>query len=82
LAHIEFRFFLKYMETVMKAIKLLCLLSVAVFPLAPASVEMSSPAEFAPTTEVNMCGRCGDGQCVKSCGETATSCPADCGVSY
>jgi hypothetical protein len=25
------------------------------------------------------CGRCGDGQCVKSCGETATSCPADCG---
>ncbi|HEX8852332.1 MAG TPA: hypothetical protein VF754_02535 [Pyrinomonadaceae bacterium] len=26
------------------------------------------------------CGRCGDGQCVKSCGETATSCPRDCGV--
>jgi hypothetical protein len=26
------------------------------------------------------CGRCGDGQCVRQCGETATSCPADCGV--
>jgi hypothetical protein len=26
------------------------------------------------------CGRCGDRQCVKSCGETATSCPIDCGV--
>lgn len=26
------------------------------------------------------CGRCGDGQCVKSCGETAQSCPRDCGV--
>lgn len=25
------------------------------------------------------CGRCGDGQCVKSCGENATSCPQDCG---
>jgi len=25
------------------------------------------------------CGRCGDGQCVKSCGETKTSCPIDCG---
>lgn len=27
------------------------------------------------------CGRCGDGQCVKSCGETKTSCPIDCGGS-
>ena len=25
------------------------------------------------------CGKCGDGQCVKQCGETATSCPKDCG---
>lgn len=25
------------------------------------------------------CGRCGDGQCVKSCGENAQSCPIDCG---
>jgi hypothetical protein len=27
------------------------------------------------------CGKCGDGRCVKQCGETPTSCPADCGIS-
>ena len=26
------------------------------------------------------CGKCGDGYCNKRCGETATSCPRDCGV--
>ena len=31
-------------------------------------------------TKVAACGRCGDGQCVKSCGETPTTCPKDCGV--
>jgi hypothetical protein len=25
------------------------------------------------------CARCGDGQCQKSCGENATTCPRDCG---
>ena len=25
------------------------------------------------------CGKCGDGSCVASCGETATTCPRDCG---
>lgn len=25
------------------------------------------------------CGKCGDGVCVRQCGENATSCPADCG---
>jgi hypothetical protein len=68
----------------MKVIKMLCLMSVAVFPLTPASVElqplMTAPAECASTSQENFCGRCGDGQCVKSCGETATSCPVDCGV--
>lgn len=27
------------------------------------------------------CGKCGDGYCNPRCGETATSCPRDCGVS-
>jgi hypothetical protein len=27
-----------------------------------------------------MCGKCGDGYCNPRCGETATSCPKDCGV--
>lgn len=26
------------------------------------------------------CGKCGDGACVPTCGETPISCPADCGV--
>jgi hypothetical protein len=34
----------------------------------------------APSTAIQRCGRCGDGQCVASCGETAQSCPRDCGV--
>jgi len=69
----------------MKVIKMLCLLSVAVFPLAPASVEpvsqpvMAEPTECAPAKDLSLCGRCGDGQCVKSCGETKESCPIDCG---
>ncbi len=25
------------------------------------------------------CAKCGDGQCQKSCGETAKTCPRDCG---
>ena len=29
--------------------------------------------------EQAMCGKCGDGFCNPHCGETATSCPADCG---
>jgi len=28
-----------------------------------------------------MCGRCGDGSCVASCGENSLSCPKDCGVA-
>lgn len=43
---------------------------------APAPV----PSPAAPVAAAR-CGRCGDGQCVKSCGETATSCPVDCGGS-
>lgn len=37
------------------------------------------PAPPAPAPAAARCGKCGDGQCVKSCGETATSCPIDCG---
>ncbi|HLL02317.1 MAG TPA: hypothetical protein VK539_17155 [Myxococcaceae bacterium] len=69
----------------MKVIKVLCLLSVAVFPLASVSTApvaqpvMAEPTECAPMKDVNLCGRCGDGQCVKSCGENKDSCPIDCG---
>ena len=46
-------------------------------PAAPAVTAPEAPA--APAAATVRCGRCGDGQCVKSCGETALSCPADCG---
>ncbi|HEX6099860.1 MAG TPA: hypothetical protein VF432_26340 [Thermoanaerobaculia bacterium] len=36
--------------------------------------------QIAPSTAIQRCGKCGDGQCVASCGETAQSCPRDCGV--
>ncbi len=41
-------------------------------------VSMSQPIE----TQLELaksCGRCGDGACVASCGETASTCPSDCG---
>lgn len=43
--------------------------------------EFTCPADCAPRTEVAAarCGKCGDGQCVRQCGETAESCPVDCG---
>ena len=47
--------------------------------------ERTCPADCAPQTKVAApaaarCGKCGDGQCVASCGETAQTCPRDCGV--
>jgi hypothetical protein len=40
-------------------------------------------ADVADATAVDdaegMCGKCGDGYCNPRCGETATSCPKDCG---
>ena len=61
-----------------------------VAPLAVAIDQQPAPAPAPAAVEVpcgsksnnilsTACGRCGDGQCVKSCGETATTCPADCG---
>jgi hypothetical protein len=38
-----------------------------------------APAPAVVAVASTRCGRCGDGQCVKSCGETALSCPVDCG---
>ena len=48
--------------------------AVAPSPTVPAVAP--SPAASSAAAR---CGRCGDGQCVKSCGETATTCPVDCG---
>ena len=42
----------------------------ATFSVARATDQPETPA---------FCARCGDGQCQKSCGENAQSCPRDCG---
>ncbi len=36
---------------------------------------------FRSGADVGACGSCGDGACVRACGETPLSCPADCGVT-
>lgn len=45
--------------------------------------ELTCPADCAPQPKVAAarCGKCGDGRCVPQCGETAQSCPVDCGGS-
>lgn len=43
--------------------------------------EFTCPTDCAPKTAAARCGKCGDGRCVPQCGETATSCPADCGAT-
>ncbi len=52
--------------------------------LEPVPAVNAAPAVNAtPVPEalpVARCGRCGDGQCVASCGETAQNCPIDCGT--
>ena len=49
-------------------------------PAPAAPVCLSSEAPALGDDGGSMCGRCGDGYCNPRCGETATSCPRDCGV--
>ena len=72
------------MKTLLQSLPLALLAALAVLPFTHGTV--AEPAEASPQLarvearpEVNVCGRCGDGACVKSCGENATSCPVDCG---
>ncbi len=45
----------------------------------PSSMAVNDVENSACATETNACGKCGDGYCNKRCGETALSCPKDCG---
>lgn len=67
----------------MKSLKALSLSSLALFSMAFALSGSPQPLhsglELSACEEQAMCGRCGDGYCAKQCGETAQSCPADCG---
>jgi hypothetical protein len=63
------------------------LVAVAFFMIT--GLGLNEPLGFAKTSNedakqtqlAKACGKCGDGQCVKQCGETPTSCPRDCGIS-
>jgi hypothetical protein len=69
----------------MKTLKVLSVMSLGMLSLATAGITMQSQAEPEAVSchEQSLCGRCGDGYCAKQCGETAQSCPADCGgVAY
>ena len=47
---------------------------------ASGSTATTVPAPtFDPADTVAACGKCGDNYCNPRCGETATSCPRDCG---
>lgn len=70
----------------------LSLLLIALFLTVPALAEEAKTQDEGKTSVVAerveqakapapaRCGKCGDGQCVPQCGETAQSCPRDCGV--
>jgi uncharacterized low-complexity protein len=51
-------------------------------PSAAQSVEAADELTSGAPAPTPACGKCGDGYCAKQCGETATSCPRDCGVAY
>lgn len=63
-----------------RKLSLLSLCCLLMFGATSLIAETAAPAD-AKTEVANAarCGRCGDGACVKSCGETALSCPVDCG---
>ncbi len=75
-------------------LSLCCLTVVALVVLAsPAVADTSKPADDGAKAQAASCeklgegavatarcGKCGDGACVPQCGETAASCPIDCGT--
>jgi hypothetical protein len=71
------------MKLLLQSLPLALLAALAVLPFTVGTVEAAqAEAQLVDSSALaeNLCGRCGDGACVKSCGETVTSCPKDCGV--
>jgi len=54
------------------------MLAMAVIPAAFAGKGKQCDTSTTSTATA-YCSKCGDGYCAKQCGETAQSCPADCG---
>ncbi len=76
------------MKKLLPSLPLALLAALAVLPFTTGTLAEPAPqqveAQLVLTSEgsQNLCGRCGDGYCAKTCGETATSCPRDCGTAY
>ena len=68
------------MKKVLQTISAAIVLTSALVAFGAGSAGGPQGSEHQPPTPA--CGKCGDGYCAKQCGETATSCPKDCGVAY
>jgi hypothetical protein len=66
------------MKMLLQSLPLALLAALAVLPFTVGTQAEAQVVDSSAVAE-NLCGRCGDGQCAKTCGETATSCPKDCG---
>lgn len=66
-----------------KPSRLVLYLVAALALIALPTVIASSRVPEQPETQttVSRCGKCGDGTCVRQCGETPETCPVDCGIS-
>ncbi len=68
------------MKKVLHTISAAIVLASALVAFGAGSAGGPQGSEHQPPTPA--CSKCGDGYCAKQCGETATSCPKDCGVAY
>jgi hypothetical protein len=77
------------MKKMLQSLSSIAILACAIGAFAPfagatePAPPASAPAAVSPApAPAPACGKCGDGYCAKQCGETATSCPKDCGTAY
>ncbi|MEO7672571.1 MAG: hypothetical protein ABIU09_00660 [Pyrinomonadaceae bacterium] len=64
----------------MKISRLLMVVTAALVFTGGSAFYVSSNTSGSDACEIaGGCGKCGDGYCAKQCGETATTCPRDCG---
>lgn len=75
------------MKTLLHSLPLALLAALAVLPFAAGTRAEAQPQQAderlvcEASDSLNACGRCGDLYCAKQCGETAKSCPQDCGTA-
>ena len=72
------------MKMLLQSLPLALLAALAVLPFTTGTLPEARQADEQSVIDSvdsqGACSRCGDGYCAKQCGETATSCPRDCGT--